>query len=133
MASISAWFSHASGIIMSTACGSDRPPRWSSSSTSSKDAESDAPGVMIGNSRSRSPGIRSESRSASRARIQLRLPMTVLISPLCAMKRNGWESGQLGNVFVENREWTRAIADSIRSSTRSGKKWSSCSVVSMPL
>ncbi len=26
---------------MSTACGSDRPPRWSSSSTSSKDAESD--------------------------------------------------------------------------------------------
>jgi hypothetical protein len=36
--------------------------------------------------------------------------MTVLISPLCAMKRNGWESGQLGKVFVENRECTRAIA-----------------------
>ena len=91
------------------------------------------PGVQIGNSRSRSPGIRSVASSASRARIQLRLPMTVLISPLCAMKRNGCDSGQLGNVFVENRECTRAIADSIRSSTRSGKKWSSCSVVSMPL
>ena len=37
-------FSHASGIIISTACGSDRPPRWSSSRTSSNEAESDAPG-----------------------------------------------------------------------------------------
>ena len=106
---------------------------WSSSSTSSNEAESDAPGVQIGKSRSRSPGIRSESSSASRARIQLRLPMTVLISPLWAMNRNGWASGQLGNVLVENREWTTASAEAIRSSTRSGKKWSSWSVVSMPL
>ena len=59
-ASISVWFSHASGIIISTECGSDRPPRCSSSSTSSKDAESEAPGVQIGKIRSRSPGIRSE-------------------------------------------------------------------------
>ena len=42
------WFSHASGIIISTACGSERPPRCSSSSTSSKLAESLAPGVQIG-------------------------------------------------------------------------------------
>ena len=41
-------FSHASGIIMSTVCGSERPPRCSSSSTSSKLAESLAPGVQIG-------------------------------------------------------------------------------------
>ncbi len=120
MASISAWFSHASGIIISTECGSDRPPMCSSSSTSSNDAESEAPGVQTGNSRSRSPGIRSESRSASRARIQLRLPMTVLISPLWAMNRNGWDSGQLGKVLVENREWTTAIAEVTRSSRRSG-------------
>ena len=39
------------------------------------DAESLAPGVQIGKSRSRSPGIRSLASSASRARIQLRLPM----------------------------------------------------------
>ena len=52
-----ALFSHASGIIISTACGSVRPPRCSSSSTSSKDAESEAPGVQIGNTRARSPGI----------------------------------------------------------------------------
>ena len=32
---------------------------------------------------------------ASRVRIQLRLPCTVLISPLWAMKRYGWASGQL--------------------------------------
>ena len=44
-------FSHASGIIISTACGRLRPPRCSSSSTSSKDAESDASGVQIGESR----------------------------------------------------------------------------------
>src|SRR5215208_3221235 len=67
-----------------------------SSSTSSKLAESEAPGVQIGNRRSRSPRIRSESSSASRARIQLRLPITVLISPLWAMNRNGCASGQRG-------------------------------------
>ena len=105
----------------------------SSSSTSSKDAESLAPAVTIGNRRSRSPGIRSESSRASRARIQLRLPITVLISPLCAMNRNGWDSGQLGNVLVEKRECTTAIEDSTRSSTRSGNTSWSWSVVSMPL
>ena len=55
--SIVALFSHASGIIISTACGRVRPPRCSSSSTSSNEAESDAPGVQIGESRHRSPGI----------------------------------------------------------------------------
>ena len=89
--------------------------------------------MQIGKIRSRSPGIRSLSRSASRARIQLRLPITVLISPLCAMNRNGWASGQLGNVFVEKRECTTAIAEATRSSVRSGKTRSSWSVVSMPL
>ena len=52
-----ALFSHASGIIISTACGRVRPPRCSSSSTSSNEAESDAPGVQIGNALARSPGI----------------------------------------------------------------------------
>ena len=36
-------------------------------------------------------------------------------------------------VFVEKREWTRSSADSMRSSTRSGKKSLSCGVVSIPL
>ncbi len=127
------WFSHASGIIISTECGSERPPMCSSSSTSSNDAESEAPGEQIGYSRSRSPGIRSEASSASRARIQLRLPITVLISPLCAMNRNGCASGQLGNVLVEKRECTTASAEATRSSARSGKTSSSWAGVSMPL
>ncbi len=55
-----------------------------SSSTSSKVAESLASGVQIGKIRSSSPGSSSELSSASRARIQLRLPWTVLISPLWA-------------------------------------------------
>ncbi len=69
----------------------------------------------------------------SRARIQLRLPWTVLISPLWATKRYGWASGQLGKVLVENREWTSAMAVAKRRSDRSGKNGSSCPVVSMPL
>ena len=48
---------------------------------------------------------------ASRARIQLRLPRTVLISPLCATYRYGWASGQDGNVLVENLECTSASVD----------------------
>ena len=58
--------------------------------------------------------------SASRARIQFSLPVTVLISPLWATYRNGWASGHDGNVLVENRECTRARALSTRSSCRSG-------------
>ncbi|CAM5668632.1 hypothetical protein SVIOM74S_04827 [Streptomyces violarus] len=129
------WFSHASGIIISTECGSERPPRCSSSRTSSKEAESEASGVQIGKMRSIfswSPN-RSETSWDSRAAIQFRLPLTVLISPLWATKRYGWASGQLGKVLVENRECTSAIAEAKRRSDRSGKKGSSWPVVSMPL
>ena len=48
----------------------------------------------------------------SRARIQLMLPRSVLISPLCAMKRYGCASGQDGNVFVLKRWCTSASAES---------------------
>ncbi len=106
-----AWFSHASGIIISTECGSERPPRCSSSRTSSKEAESEWSGVQIGKIRLRSPGILSVTSCDSRAVIQFRLPLTVLISPLCATKRYGWASGQLGKVLVEKREWIRPIAE----------------------
>ena len=43
-------------------------------------------------------------------RIQVRFPGTVWISPLWAMYRYGWASGQDGNVLVEKRECTSAIA-----------------------
>jgi hypothetical protein len=113
-------FSHASGIIISTACGRLRPDRCSSSSTSSKLAESDASGAQTGKTRRRSPGIRSVASSASRAAIQFRLPRMVLISPLCAMYRYGCASGQDGKVLVEKRECSRTRAETTRSSVRSG-------------
>lgn len=111
-----AWFSHASGIIISTECGSERPPRWSSSRTSSKEAESECSGVQTGKILSRprplrSAGMRSVASWDSRALIQLRLPLTVLISPLWATNRYGWASGQLGKVLVEKRECTRPTAE----------------------
>ena len=126
-------FSHASGIIISTACGRLRPPRCSSSRTWSKDAESEAVGVQIGDSRARSPGILLLASIASLACMRLRLPRTVLISPLCATNRKGCASGHDGKVFVENRLCTIAIALVHRSSRRSGKNCGSCIVVSMPL
>ena len=61
------------------------------------------------------------TRAASRARIQLRLPRNVLISPLCAMYRYGCASGHDGNVLVEKRLCTRAIALANLGSDRSGK------------
>jgi len=117
--SISVWFSQASGTIIITACGSDRPVSEMSSTTSSNDAESDAPGVTIGSTGDRSPSS-SLSSCDCRARIQLRLPCTVLISPLCAIIRNGWASGQDGNVLVEYRECTSASLEANRWSERSG-------------
>ncbi len=116
---MSARFSCASGTIIIIACGSERPARVSSSSTSSKEAESLAPSEQIGNSGRRSPSSEDSSWDW-RARIQLRLPWTVLISPLWASIRKGWASGQDGNVFVEYRECTSASRLANRSSERSG-------------
>src|SRR4029453_9976440 len=103
-----AWFSHASGIIIMIECVIGRPESQRSSATSSNEAESEAPGVQIGYS---SSGVSPSSGLANcdwRARIQLRLPLTVLISPLWAMVRNGCARGHDGKVFVEKREWTMA-------------------------
>ena len=130
--------SHASGIIIRTACGRLRPPRWSSSRASSKLAVSEASGVMMGKARSSEPatsprGKWSDASDPSRACIQLRLPMTVLISPLWASRRYGWASGQDGNVLVENREWTSARLDWTRRSVRSAKNAPNCAEVSIPL
>src|SRR5690554_7860960 len=97
---MSARFSYASGTIIMIAWGNERPLRLSNLTTSSNDAESLAPGVRIGRMGSRSPS-NSDSGWDCLARIQLRLPWTVLISPLWAIIRNGWASGHDGNVLVE--------------------------------
>ena len=98
---MSVWFSHASGTIIMIACGRLRPERVSSSTTSSNDAESLAPGVTIGRIGREVAEHARDSSCDWRARIQLRLPWTVLISPLCAIIRNGCASGHDGKVFVE--------------------------------
>jgi hypothetical protein len=45
----------------------------------------------------------SDCITAWRAYIQFELPRSVLISPLWQTNRKGCASGQVGNVFVENR------------------------------
>ena len=77
--------SQASGIIIKTAWGSDRPAWTKSSTTSSKLAESLSPVVTSGVNSAMGNGNTSLWSEVSRAVIQLRLPLTVLISPLCAM------------------------------------------------
>ena len=124
---------HGSGIIIRTACGSVRPAITSSSSTLSKVAVSLPPGRITGRIFARSSPRTFDCSRPSRARIQLALPRSVLISPLCATNRYGWASGHDGNVFVENRWCTRARADSKASFNRSGNMPPSCDAVSMPL
>ncbi|SKZ72266.1 Uncharacterised protein [Mycobacteroides abscessus subsp. abscessus] len=81
---------------------------------------SDAPGVHTGKIFCAAPSPNSDvSISASRARIQFSLPVTVLISPLCATRRNGCASGHDGKVLVEKRECTRPSALSTAESCRS--------------
>ena len=76
---------HGSGIIIRIACGSDRPVIVRNSSTLSNMAVSLPPSRITGSTFFRSSPSSSLSSSPSRARIQLMLPRSVLISPLCAM------------------------------------------------
>ncbi len=74
-----------SGIIIIIACGSERPASTISSSTLSNIEESLPFTLTIGASFFTSSPNSGDWNSASRARIQLMLPRSVLISPLCAM------------------------------------------------
>ena len=75
---------------------------------------------MMGNSRSSVPPNLADWSWPRRAFIQLRLPRTVLISPLWATKRIGWARSQVANVLVEKRECTSAMALTMSGSLRSG-------------
>src|SRR5678810_721659 len=75
---------HGSGIIIITACGMERPESTMSSSTLSNIEESEPFGFTIGGIFLMSSPNTGDSNSASRARIQLMLPRSVFISPLCA-------------------------------------------------
>src|SRR5215213_6279178 len=106
-------------MSISTECGRDRPFTHRNWSALSSVAESEPDSVRMGNSFSSSSPKTSLRREPYRARIQLRLPRRVLISPLWATYRYGCASGQLGKVFVLKREWTIADALSKSGSERS--------------
>ena len=114
------WPAHGSGIIIRSAWGSERPVITRNSRTLSNVAVSLPPSRMTGSTFCRSSPSTSERSNPSRARIQLMLPVSVLISPLCAMYRYGCASGHEGNVFVLKRWCTSASADSTSGSVRSG-------------
>ena len=64
-------------------------------------------GCTIGDMSRISPNV-SLLSTLSLAFIHARLPRMVLISPLCANKRNGCANDHVGKVFVLNRECTSA-------------------------
>jgi hypothetical protein len=84
---IDSWFDHGSGIIIIIACGSDRPASTSSSSTLSNIPESLPSVSTTGMHFARSSPNSRDLNMLSRACIQLTLPRSVLISPLCAIRR----------------------------------------------
>ncbi len=84
-----------------SACTGSRPERTNSSSALSRLAESLPAAQITGFRRSTLSPHRADASAGSRARIALRLPHNVLISPLWASRWNGWTKGQLDVVFVE--------------------------------
>ena len=121
------------GSSSSSRAGASGRRAPSARSARSKAAESETPSSISGRQSARSSPNSSEESTASRARIQLTLPRTVLISPLWAIIRSGWASSQLGAVLVEKREWTIAKVLASERSRRSGKNCGSCGAVSIPL
>jgi hypothetical protein len=97
----SGYFSHACGTIIIAACTGSRPERTSSSIPLSRLAESLPSGRITSRRRSIFAPQTGLESIGCRMVIALRLPHSVLISPLCASSRNGCASGQLGSVLVE--------------------------------
>ena len=93
------------GISSAFAIGASRPARTSSSNTLSSDAVSDPPAWTTGFTSSMKPSSGPAASRVSCDFIQLTLPWTVLISPLCASMRNGCARRQVGKVLVEYRWW----------------------------
>src|SRR3954463_13007386 len=111
---------NAFGISIIITCGSERPDATRKSTTLSSDAESEPPGRMIGLKSSMASPNTSDLSIDSRASIHARLPDSVLISPLCEMRRNGCARSHEGKVLVEKRECTIASFEVQRASLRSG-------------
>jgi hypothetical protein len=90
-----------SGISIALAIGASRPPRTISSKTLSSVAVSDPPACTTGLMSSMNGSSSGCESRVSWLFIQLTLPCSVLISPLCAIMRKGCASRQVGKVLVE--------------------------------
>src|SRR5690606_198286 len=102
----------ASGTSIIITWGSFRPVRVSNSTIKSRFAESENLLSVMGISMASSSSVKwTDFIKLSLDFILLRLPRMVLISPLWEIYRKGCASLQLGNVFVENLEWTMAMAE----------------------
>ena len=110
----------ASGTSIIMMWGRLRPEATKKSATLSSAAESLPPRRMMGRKSSMFCPHTSLDKSHSRASIQVRLPRSVLISPLCASKRKGCASCHDGKVLVLKRECTSASLDSALGLARSG-------------
>ena len=84
-------------------CSRERPERIRISRAWSREAESDSLPDITPLRRSRSSPQTSLAKNSSREAHQLRLPRTVLISPLWHIMRKGCPRGQAGKVLVEKR------------------------------
>ena len=81
--------------------GTVRLARTRISNTASSAIESELPGWITGKRSAMCSPNHSWAMRGSCAFIQLILPRSVLISPLCASMRKGWASHQVGKVLVE--------------------------------
>ena len=105
-------FSQGSGIVIITASGRSMPFITINSSALSSMAESEPEVLMMGRILFISSRMMEEEMVSSRASMASVLPLMVLISPLCRIKRLGWARIQLGLVLVEKRLCTMPMADS---------------------
>ncbi len=99
--SSTACFDQLSGTSIVFAIGAFRPARTSTSKTESSAAESLEPLAIIGLISSAMSPNALEAIRISWLFIQLTLPFSVLISPLCASMRKGCASHHCGKVLVE--------------------------------
>ena len=82
-------FSHGSGMVIITACGSSIPLITKNSNVLSSIAESEPLALMTGSTLCMSFSMYAEDIDSSRASILSALPLIVLISPLCTINRFG--------------------------------------------
>ena len=99
-------------MVIMTASGRSMPFITMNSKALSSMAESEPEVLMMGRILFMSSCMMGLEMDSSRASMASVLPLMVLISPLCRMKRLGWARIQLGLVLVEKRLCTMPMADS---------------------